>query len=83
MKIWMEVKILKKAKYDGKWMELWWKDGQNDPDSFDDCVKAYMFWNAIDEAGLEEYVLNNGVKGLKIIQEKNDYYNLEIVKVER
>ena len=45
---------------DGKWTELWFHDGNCNPDSFDECCKSYMLNDVIASANLGFHALRNG-----------------------
>jgi len=77
-----EERIIFKVQQSGKWIEFWWEDGKHNPESFDACSKSCIFEVAIANAGLNHHVLNNGVKGLRVIWE-DDGFNLEIVEVRK
>ena len=44
-----------------KWMEFWFTARlHNCEDKNDYCCKSYMLWDLVEEAGLDNYILNHG-----------------------
>ena len=55
---------IKNVKRDGKWIELWFADGNHDPINYDLATKSYMLEDAIEKSGLYDYVYLHGRVGL-------------------
>lgn len=67
----MEEKILTidKINFTGKWVEFWFKEKNDEPVGyvgFHKSSKAYMLWNAVEKANLENEIHNNGFRGKKL-----------------
>lgn len=60
----MKVRKIEALRFSGKWLELWFTDGNHDPNKFDECCKIGEFEDAIDAAGLHKHVYDNGRLGL-------------------
>jgi len=58
--------VIDKVKTGVKWIEFWFQDHHQVYYSFHKCAKQGYFNQAIDEADLYDYVMNNGVHGLSI-----------------
>lgn len=48
----------------GKWAEIWFDDGNRDPDQYDASCKWYMLTDLIETSGLDEDVMQRGHVGL-------------------
>lgn len=69
-----EIRTITRVSFSGKWVEFWYEESpKKDTDSFDCCCKNYMFWNCIKTDKLYDDIITNGIKGHKMVWEKDDY----------
>jgi hypothetical protein len=75
------ITTIQKVKFDGKWVEFWYEENENDNGvadrDYDISSKAGYLWEAIEKAGIYDEVISNGLKGKKLKWEKIGY-NYEI-----
>ncbi len=70
MEIEENILTIAKIKFVGKWVEFWFKEEHEtvsgNKDSFHESAKAYMLLEAVEKAGIENEIHNNGYKGQKL-----------------
>ena len=60
----MKAQKIVDIKSDGKWVELWFANGNLNPARYDECCKWYMLQDVISKAGLATHVMKHGYLGI-------------------
>lgn len=72
---------IEKVKYSGKWIEFWFQEDyvtvSGNPGDYHLSSKVYKLDEVMNKAGLHDYIMSNGMRGLKMLWKKEGY-NWEI-----
>jgi len=62
-----EVHTIQRVFFRGKWAEVCWKGSDKTEGEWDFCCKGYMLDQLIEDAGIEDDIVNRGWRGIRLV----------------